>query len=106
MARVLYDKLRDAEDFEVIHEPECNIVAFRHVPQAMRGAPPARLNKFQLALRRRLVESGAFFIVSTIIDDAAALRVTIINPFTSSDHLDLLMETLRSEGCALLGTGG
>ena len=29
-------------DFEPLHEPECNIVAFRHVPEAMRQASPER----------------------------------------------------------------
>jgi L-2,4-diaminobutyrate decarboxylase len=97
-ARILYDKLCEAQDFEALHEPECNIVAFRYIPNALRDAPRERLNEFQLALRRRLVESGAFYIVSTVIDGVAALRVTIINPFTGAEHLDLLMETLRREG--------
>lgn len=104
-ARVFYDKLCAADDFETLHEPECNIVVFRYVPRAMQDAPRERLNSFQLALRRRLVESGAFFIVSTIIDGMAALRVTIINPFTAAKHLELLMDTLRFEGRALLETG-
>lgn len=105
-ARVLYEKLCEAEDFETLHEPECNIVVFRHVPASMGDAPRERMNAFQLALRRRLVESGAFFIVSTIIDDMAALRVTVMNPFTATEHLDLLMDTLRTEGRAMLESHG
>ena len=103
-ARLLYEKLSEAEDFEVLHEPECNILVFRHLPGSLREAPQGRANEFQLTLRRRLVETGAFFIVSTIIDGIAALRVTVINPFTAADHLDLLMDTLRTEGRTLLGS--
>lgn len=34
LGRVFYEKLLAAEDFVPLHEPECNIVAFRHVPAA------------------------------------------------------------------------
>ena len=60
------------------------------------------LGRFQFELRRRLIESGEFYIVSTKIDGVGALRVTIINPLTTADHLDLLLDTLRSTGRQLL----
>ena len=85
-----------------MHEPQCNIVAFRHVPEPMRHAPPEQLGAFQLELRRDVVESGEFYIVSTKIDGVGALRVTIINPLTTPEHLDQLMDTLRQRGRALL----
>lgn len=101
-ARLFHEKLVAAPDFEPLHEPECNILAFRHVPSSLRGAEPERVNAFQMELRRTIVESGEFYIVSTIIDGSAALRVTVINPLTSRDHLDLLLDTLRAKGEALL----
>jgi L-2,4-diaminobutyrate decarboxylase len=98
----LYRRLCAAPDFVPLHEPQCNIVVFRHVPEALRHASPDLLGRFQLDLRRRLIESGEFYIVSTNIDGVGALRVTIINPITTGDHLGRLLESLREKGQELL----
>ena len=65
-------------------------------------ATPERLGQFQLELRRRLIESGEFYIVSTRLDGVGALRVTVINPLTTGEHLDRLLEALREKGRELL----
>jgi len=102
LGRTLYEKLSPAEDFVPLHEPQCNIVAFRHIPAELRDAPSDRLGDFQLELRRRLIESGEFYIVPFKRDGVGALRVTIINPLTTSAHLDQLMDALRRQGRQLL----
>jgi L-2,4-diaminobutyrate decarboxylase len=98
MGRRFYELLSEADDFDPLHEPECNIVVFRHVPRALRDAPPEVLGKFQLDLRRDVIESGEFYLVPTFKDGVPALRVTIINPLTTVDHLRQLMDTLRARG--------
>jgi L-2,4-diaminobutyrate decarboxylase len=98
LGHAFYDKLCDAPDFRPVHEPQCNIVVFRHVPEAIRDAPPEVLGRFQFELRRRIIESGKFYIVSTKIDGIGALRVTIINPLTTPEDLDRLLDTLREMG--------
>ena len=60
------------------------------------------LGDFQLELRRRVIESGEFYIVSAKHDGVGALRVTIINPLTTAEHLDQLMDALRRQGRELL----
>lgn len=102
LGRALYEKLSAAEDFLPLHEPECNIVVFRHVPAGLRNAPPERIGDFQLELRRRLIESGEFYIVPAIHGGVGALRVTVMNPLTTLDHLDQLMDSLRRHGRELL----
>jgi len=102
MGRVLHEKLSAASDFVPLHEPEGNIVVFRHVPEALRNAPAEVIGRLQLELRRRLIESGQFYIVSTRIDGVGALRVTIINPLTTPDHLDQLLEAIRETAGTLL----
>jgi L-2,4-diaminobutyrate decarboxylase len=102
MGRVLYEKLQAAPDFVALHEPECNIVAFRHVPAALRDAAPVFVGQFQLEIRRRVLESGEFHIVSTRLDGVGALRVTIINPLTRPEHLDRLLHAVREAGCRIL----
>jgi L-2,4-diaminobutyrate decarboxylase len=98
----LYEKLRDADDFVALHQPDCNIVVFRHVPAALREAPPERLGKFQWQLRRAVIESGEFYLVPTTHDGVAALRCTLINPLTTETHLDALLDALRRYGRALV----
>jgi L-2,4-diaminobutyrate decarboxylase len=98
LGRQFYERLIEAPDFEPLHEPECNIVAFRHVPDFLRDASAAKLGQFQLDLRREVIQSGEFYIVPTSVQGTGALRVTIINPLTTLDHLDALMETLRERG--------
>jgi L-2,4-diaminobutyrate decarboxylase len=106
LGRVLYDKLCAAEDFQPLYEPQCNIVVFRHIPAALRGASSERLGRFQLDLRRRVIECGRFYMVSTNIDGVGALRVTVMNPLTRKADLDELLDSLRGEGRRLLEETG
>ncbi len=94
--------LTDAPDFEPLHQPECNILVFRHIPPELRDAPPRVLGDFQLRLRRKVIESGVSYLVPTAFNGVPALRVTLINPLTTVGHLQDLMVTLRSEGRQLL----
>lgn len=102
LGRTFYEKLADAADFEPLHEPQCNIVAFQHVPAALRDAPPESVNQFLLKLRHALIRSGEFYIVQAKIDGKQALRVTIINPLTTVDHLDGLLDAIRRTGQTIL----
>ena len=104
LCRVFYEKLVEAPDFEPLHEPQCNIVAFQYVPDELRDASREQLNQFLLKLRHSLIRSGEFYIVQTKIDGKQALRVTIINPLTTVDHLDGLLDAIRRTGQAILNT--
>ena len=104
LGRVFYEKLVEAPDFEPLHEPQCNIVAFQYVPDELRDASREQLNQFLLKLRHSLIRSGEFYIVQTKIDGKQALRVTIINPLTTVDHLDGLLDAIRRTGQAILNT--
>ena len=68
-------------------------------------ASDEQIGEFQLELRRRLIESGEFYIVPTQKDGVGALRVTVINPLTTTEHLDQLLDALRRIGCEMLGGG-
>jgi L-2,4-diaminobutyrate decarboxylase len=96
--RFFYEKLVAADDFEPLHEPECNIIAFRHIPAELRHAPPERIGRFQLDLRREIVRSGEFYLVPTMADGIPALRCTVINPLTTPDDLDDLLSAIRIRG--------
>ena len=104
LGRILFEKLQAAPDFEPLHRPQCNIVAFRHVPHELRDATPVVLGDFQRRLRRRIIESGEFYLVATHLNGTDALRVTLVNPLTTAAHLDQLLETLRRVGRELLAS--
>ena len=76
----LREKLLAAPDFEPLHEPECNIVAFRHVPEALRGAPAEELGRFQLELRREFVVRPGAFVPPPEVDSAVVSLVPRPDP--------------------------
>jgi L-2,4-diaminobutyrate decarboxylase len=101
LAQQFHQLLSEAEDFEPLHEPECNIVAFRHVPGRLRDAAPETIDTFQAKLRRAMVESGRFFLTQTRIEGRSVLRTTLINPLTTADDLRALLDCLREMGSSL-----
>ncbi|TSA50962.1 MAG: aminotransferase class V-fold PLP-dependent enzyme [Nitrosomonadales bacterium] len=82
-ARLLAEKLSAAEDFELLMPPQTNIVCFRY------GAGD------QSALRKKLVQSGAFHLTQVNLHSAVWLRTTVMNPLTAESDLDALMEAMR-----------
>jgi L-2,4-diaminobutyrate decarboxylase len=98
LGRRFYEMLRDAADFEPLHEPECNIVAFRCLPRELRDAADEKIDQFQLRLRRAVIESGEYYLVQSRIDGRSVLRATIINPLTTADDLRGLLDCLRRYG--------
>ena len=105
LTRTFYELLIEASDFEPLHEPECNILAFRHVPESMQHAPEAEVSMFLYQLRRELIQSGEFYIVQTKLDGQQALRVTVMNPLTTREDLVALMDSIRRIGRRLGDSG-
>jgi L-2,4-diaminobutyrate decarboxylase len=93
-----WELLNEAPDFEPLHEPECNIVCFRYVPERLRQAPLQEIGEFNRRLRRELIESGSYYIVQTTLDGVGALRATIMNPLTTEDDLRGLLDAIRRQG--------
>jgi L-2,4-diaminobutyrate decarboxylase len=102
LAQKFHAMLTAADDFEPLHEPQCNIVAFRFVPRELRATPIERIDAFQLRLRRTVIESGEFYFVQSRIDGRPVLRTTMMNPLTTEDDLHGLLECLRRTARSLL----
>ena len=98
LGRHFYEMLVEAPDFEPLHEPQCNIVTFRHVPPEVAGESEEQLAEFHFRIRRELIQSGAFYIVQTKLNGQQSLRVTIINPLTTEDDLAALLDEIRRLG--------
>lgn len=93
LATELAQRLAATPDFEVAYAPESNIVCYRHRAQGLTG--PA-LDAHNRALRKRLVETGAFYIVGTQLRTGYHLRSAIMNPLIETADLDALIEHLRA----------
>lgn len=98
LGKSFYRKLSEAEDFQPLHEPQCNIVAFRYLPPELKQASPETIGRLQLDLRKTVIQSGEFYLVPTAYEGVAALRTTLINPLTTEQDLDHLLHTLRQQG--------
>ena len=84
----------DAPDFELLMQPQTNIVCFRHRPA--KNLADEALNTHQANLRKKLVESGAFHLTQVKLGDQLWLRTTIMNPLTAESDLDALLEKIRT----------
>ncbi len=106
LANNMVAQLRDRPDFELAVEPEANIVCFRYVGTETDGQKLDRLNA---RIRARLVADGAFYIVQTSVRGRAYLRVSLMNPLTTPEHLTQLLDELvrcaRVEGSETLTVG-
>ncbi len=95
LAQQFYEVLRASPDFVPLHQPQCNIVVFRYRPSTWVALADEELGTRQLQLRRKLMESGTYYITATKLDGIGALRVTIINPLTTIGDLHGLLAAIR-----------
>lgn len=100
VTRTLYDALAQREDFEVMHAPESNILCFRWIGSI--GKSQSSLDEMNRELRERYNRSGRGWITSTVLDGRRVLRVTLMNPRTSEEHVIRLMAGLTEEAQRLL----
>ncbi|HEY8118096.1 MAG TPA: aminotransferase class V-fold PLP-dependent enzyme [Methylophilaceae bacterium] len=93
-AGLLAKKLAEAEDFELLMQPQTNIVCFRHLCEKL--LTTEALNSLQAELRNTLVQSGAFHLTQVKLNGVLWLRTTIMNPLTKESDLDALILALLS----------
>ncbi len=82
-ARRLADIIRDAPDFQLLMQPQTNIVCFRHGEHD------------QAMLRRHIVERGEFHLTQVDLRGTTWLRATLMHPLTREDDLAALLECTR-----------
>jgi len=91
LAEVFAGMLREASDFVLAVEPDCNIVCFRYHPPGVLD-----LDALQTRVRLALLASGAFYLVQTRLPAGIYLRVTLINPLTEESDLRALLTAIRA----------
>lgn len=92
-ATLLAQKLAEAPDFELLMQPQTNIVCFRHHPAD--ELKDETLDTHQATLRKTLVESGAFHLTQVKLENRLWLRTTVMNPLTAESDLDALLTAIR-----------
>jgi len=87
--------IRERSDFELPYEPESNIVCYRYTGA---GKSDPELNQLNAAIRKKIIESGKFYIVQTMINKKTYLRTALMNPFTRLEDLEDLLAEIRNYG--------
>jgi len=97
LAREFAALIKAQPDFELATEPASNILCFRHVPKALAGLENAaeKLDAHQAELRKKVVASGKYFLVQTVLRHRVYLRTTLMNPRTSIQDLQGLIQAIR-----------
>jgi len=97
LAREFAALLKAQPDFELAAEPASNILCFRNVPQEIgsTGSDTKKLDEHQLKVRQRVVASGKYFLVHTVLRNKVYLRTTLMNPRTTVEDLKGLIDAIR-----------
>lgn len=90
--------LSQDSNFELAVRPVSNIVCFRLV---LSNKTKSYLNRLNADIRRLLLEEGNFYIVQTELNDTIYLRCTIMNPFTTLEIIQELLNTIKKKGLSL-----
>ena len=103
-ARLLYDAIEERSDFENLHEPESNILCFRYLgsksgsrTRTANAADIERIDALNRELRPRYNREGSGWITATVLDGRPVLRVTMMNPRTSAEHVHALLDGLTAK---------
>jgi L-2,4-diaminobutyrate decarboxylase len=98
-ARLFAELINASSGFELLMQPETNIVCFRYVP---RGLTDDVLGEHQSRIRNAIIESGAFHLTQVKLEGNIWLRTTLMNPFIEKSHLEKLLSTIRKTSNSLL----
>jgi L-2,4-diaminobutyrate decarboxylase len=81
VAQAGYQYCSGSPVLEPVHEPHSNILCFR---LRQRGRDSDRRHR---AIKEELNESGFAYISSTVLDGRRVLRIVVMNPRTTADHI-------------------
>ena len=84
--------IEEAPNFELALQPMSNIVCFRYLKS---GLNTENLNELNVKIRQALLEDGEFYIVQTKLKGIQYMRITVMNPFTKTEHFKSLIEKIK-----------
>lgn len=94
LAGELAQCVREMEDFELVTNPDTNIVCFRFADPTLDAAA---LDTVNAEVQRRLYRSGGPLLSSTRVGGRVVLRTVLLNPHLETRHLPEILEAVRDE---------
>lgn len=91
LAREFAKTIEKHPHFELATNPMSNIVCFRYVRS---GKNREELNTLNAKLRATLLEDGEYYLVQTKLKGVQYLRTSLMNPFTTIEHLKELLQKM------------
>lgn len=107
-AQFMADLIRNRPDFQLLTEPETNIVLYRYIPEPFRStctrefttADNQSISTYNERIQQAQFRSGRSFVSRTQWDyvseqepvTVVALRAVVANPFTSQDDIRFVLE--------------
>jgi aromatic-L-amino-acid/L-tryptophan decarboxylase len=95
LATRLVESLRAAGDFEVFEPQSLSIVCFRYAPLNSRG-DRAAMDTANRAILEKVQLAGRIFLSSTIIEGEFWLRACIVNPGSTIQDVDIILDVIRA----------
>ena len=96
------EELAMHSEFELLHEPDSNILCFRYVGE--KQADDETLDAINREIRERYNKSGAGWITATLLGGRRVLRVTMMNPRSTRAHIRALVDGLLSVASEVVGS--
>lgn len=87
--------IKEDPQMELAVEPDSNIVCFRY---AALGLNEELLNRINAAIRDKTIKDGSFYIVQAELAGKIWIRLTIINPVTTKNDLQDLVNLIKKTG--------
>jgi L-2,4-diaminobutyrate decarboxylase len=92
LGRRFADRIAMRKHFELAVQPDSNIVCFRY---SGKDLDEESINRLNAEIRRKHLEEGRFYFVQTSLRKKTFLRVSLMNPFTTIEELDLLLDEIE-----------
>ena len=86
-------KLLNHQYIEPLNNPQFNILCFRFNPGNL---IESKLNEINALIRDEANDTGELMVTLTCIKEKVSLRVTIINPVTTYEHIDRLITIIEN----------
>ena len=97
LAHYTSQHLLKRDGFELVQEPDCNVVCFSYVGQ-MSSASKDDLSELNLQIHRHMRQKSDAMIVGVRINGHVKLRLTFMSPFTTEQHIVEVLDEIERVG--------
>jgi glutamate/tyrosine decarboxylase-like PLP-dependent enzyme len=90
----LYELVQQSDDFRAATKPAMSAICIRYTGAEMSEAESGRLHR---EVARKVEEGGEFWISTTVLKGTSYFRINPVNFRTRLEHMERLLQLLRSE---------